>query len=688
MSKSTQNSAQANDIKQTAEWQVEVKHLNNTLSAIDGEIEHLSKNIDEAKADVADLREYYVRGTQIFGDIDPQERVSINERIDNLITIGNAQIDRINLLKRNRQRPYFGRVRFSAGENSDDFYVGLTGVEHEGKYFVYDWRAPICELFYDYGKGAARYRTPHGFVSGEITLKRQFEIADGKLINMFDKGANLYDEYLQNVLNKISTDKLHNIASTIQAEQNAIIRDITNDVAIVQGYAGSGKTTVALHRIAYAMYRLKDLKSANFLIFTLNDAFMSHIEGVLPELGEQNTRSATMAKFIGRLLKLPKHFEESDMFLLRYLRLNKAKKEEIAAKLDLGIKEKVKKFVEKLIDKTTAIKGFKVREIPFAAKLLNRLWTADFCDLPYFDRFDAIAGYVVKKLKADENELVFAQVKEHVLKCFNATVNIEYLYRDFCDEVGLTKPDLTLVKTEDAILMCVLKRELEDMVVKMDIRHIVIDEAQEYPALFIDLIMRLFPRAQFSIFGDKYQQTNPLGIGDLNNIMVMRSHFGTQRFYSLDNAYRSSEEIVEYASRLIGNPRHNAFRLNNGHPVVEKQIADSIEQVASQVIEILEKGITYGGTIGIITGDVESARAITTEIQKVAPHKVCLVESARSAAFAQVQVIPVLLSKGLEFNTVIVVDNGGIYDSELGKNLKFIACTRAINKLYVLQENE
>ncbi len=668
------------------EWQNEVNHLENTLQSIDASIEKLDRDVGELKNVVAELREYYIRGTQIFGDIDPQERVSINERIDNYIEIGNQHIDQIERLKKNRARPYFGRVRFESKIDPADFYVGLMGIEKNGEYYVYDWRAPICELFYDFGLGKAHYKSPNGDITGEITLKRQYEIENGKLIDFFDKDLNLYDEYLQKVLSKISTDKLHNIASTIQMEQNEIIRDLKNDVVIVQGYAGSGKTTVALHRIAYSLYRLKDLKSANILIFTLNDAFMSHIEGVLPELGEQNTRSATLARFAGRLLKFPKHFEESDMFMTRYLGLNDLAKAEILAKLDFSIKEKMAQFVQNLVENTHATKGFKVREVPFTAKLLERLFTRDFSDTPYLDRFNQISKYVLEKIKAKDDELVFAQVKSHVAKCFDADINLESLYTKFCVYAGFSEPDLSIIKMEDAILLCLLKQKLEDMIIKMDIRHIVIDEAQEYPALFIDFLMKVFPRAQFSIFGDKYQQTNPLGVGDLQKIVDMHSHYGDYKLYTLDNSYRSSEEIVEYSSRLIGNPRHNAFRLLNGNKVDERELADTNKMVASQILSILESEIQNGGTIGVIVGDVESAREIESEIKKVAPSKVCLVDSARSDAFAQVQVLPVILSKGLEFNTVIVVDNGGLFDSKLGQNLRFIACTRAVNKLYVLRK--
>lgn len=665
----------------------EIEYLKNTIDVMDKEIASLKKSVAEAKDFVDDLREYYVQGTQIFGDIDNAEQVGINERINNLVDISNDSIFKAEKLLRNRNRPYFGRVRFE-NQDIEDFRIGLMSVESNNKYYVYDWRAPICELFYEYGKGQAQFSTPDGSkVKGEITLKRQYDIKDGELLDFYDVDRDIFDEYLQKILNQISTDKLHNIVSTIQREQDEIIRDLKDDLVVVQGYAGSGKTTVALHRIAYALYRLKDLKSANVLIFTLNEAFMSHIEGVLPEMGEQNTRSATLATFAGRLLKIVKHFEENDEFINRYLDSNDTERNIICQKLNMNVKETVKNWVKKYENKV-AQKGFKVREKAFPPKLLNELYQNEFTDLPYLNRINAIGEYVAKKLKVEKYDDMRVMIKRQVLKCFDASADLEEIYTQFCVENGWGQPDLTKIKTEDAILMCLLKQQLEDMVVKMDIKHIVIDEAQEYPLLFIDFLMHLFPRASFSIFGDKYQRTNPQGIADLQHIIDIKAQYRDAKLYSLDNTYRSSEEIVEYSSNIIGNPRHNAFRLKNGKDVETINIADTNKQIASQIMMILEKEIANKGTIGIITGDVKSAREIEGEIAKICPQKVCLIEDAKSNAFAQIQVIPATLCKGLEFNTAIVVNNGNLFSSELGNNLLFIACTRAINKLYVLENGK
>ena len=667
------------------EWKSEEEYLDKTLKAIDSELENLSASTDENKAFVKDLREYYVHGTEIFGGLDSAEQVGLNQRIDELVDMNFQNIEKAELLTKNRDKPYFGRVKFESKALNDDFRVGLMGIEHNQNYYVYDWRAPICELFYDYGVGEASFRSPQGKIDGRIILKRQIEIEKGKLIGIYEKDVNLFDDYLQQILGKINTDKLHNIVSTIQNEQNKIIRDLRNDVVIVQGYAGSGKTTVALHRIAYALYRLKDLKSANILIFTLNEAFMSHISGVLPELGEQNTRSATIAKFLSRLLKFPRNFEENDAFLIRFSLANQNERKEIEAKLSLDVKKKIVAWVKELESGLVANKGFRIQNQPISPKMLNKWFSVDFSDLAIENRFDAITDLIIRKLKIKSGTNIFDRIREEILVCFGYTKSLAENYAEFCENVGFSKPSFDVIKLEDAILLAVLKSHLKDMVIKLDIRHILVDEAQEYPILFIDFLLRLFPRGNFTFLGDRYQQTNPFGVGDLHKIVDLHAYFGDVMFYELDNSYRSSEEIVEYSSKIIGSPRHNAFRMKNNKPVKEVVIKNEVDLIKALLSEL--NSSSKGETIGIIVGDVESATKIYSKLKKEYS-KICLIKDAQSVATTPVQLMPVALCKGLEFNKAIVVQNGGLFNSEFGTNLYYIACTRAINELIVINCKE
>lgn len=672
--------------KKSAEWVSEVEYLGDTLQVIDKKLNKLNFDIGKSRETVDDLRKYYVDGTQVFGDFDDAEKVTVNQVINENIDLANNNIDKANALLRNRPRPYFGRVDFDSDGERVKAYVGLTGIEEDNNYYVIDWRAPIAELFYEAGKGKARVDIPDGKMDCEVVEKRQYDIQNGELLDAYEIDADMFDEYLQKVLAKVNSGELHNIAGTIQKEQNEIIRNLHDDLIVVQGYSGSGKTTVALHRIAYALYRLRDLNSANILLFTLNEAFMSHINGVLPELGEQNARNATMAKFASRLLKITREFEENDEFLSRYIASTPQQRAQIEAKLDMSIKAKIADFAHEFASVRVAKSGFKIENKGFTADTLNTLF-AKLEDEPLFDKLKKISAIIIHKLKMDKHKSARRIITTKVFECFDVPQNIEGLYDRFLISQGFEPMQRGgKVATEDAVLMCLLKEATSEMIIKMDIRHIVVDEAQEYPLLFIDMLLRLFPRAQFSIFGDKYQRTNPTGIADLREIIDLNAIFGTSKLYTLDNTYRSSEEIVEYCSTLIGNPRHNVFRYSNGEAVEVLPLSKKEVEVASQIASILEKHLATRGSIGIITGDIEFGKKLYKWLTPICRQRLSLVENAQSSALEEVQIVPVGMCKGLEFNTVIVVENGGLFDSDLSQNLKYIACTRAINKLYVFKK--
>lgn len=675
--------------KKSIDWKEEVDYLECVKGVFGRKIKKLDDDVLKSKQTVESLRQYYVDGTQIFGELDNAERVTVNQIINENVELANNNIDKASALRKNLSRPYFGRVDFVEKSSKDYFkaYIGLTGVDENNNYYVIDWRAPIAELFYDYGKGKAKYSIPDGKIEGEVTLKRQYDIVEGNLEDVYDVDGDLFDEYLQKVLSKINEGNLHNIAGTIQKEQNEIIRDLKDDLVVVQGYSGSGKTTVALHRIAYAMYRLKDLKSANILLFTLNEAFMSHIEGVLPELGEQNTRSATLAKFVGRLLKLSTKVEEMDAFLVRFTKLSEKEKEAVNFKLSFEMRDKIFQWAKDFCASRKATTGFKVESKGISLETLN----ASFEKVDgnkIFAKLNLIALAIAKKLKVDRFDFAKRMIREKVYECFDVPNNLIDLYKRMCKDFGVEcKIDGNLYM-EDAVLLCILRECVSEMAIKMDIRHIVIDEVQEYPILFIDFLLRNFGRAQFSMFGDKYQRTNPVGIDDLEQIVKLNAIWGDSKLYTLDNTYRSSEEIVEYSSKIIGSPRHNVFRYSNGQDVEEVLMGDDVCQVVSQVAMILEKIIGNKGTIGIIVGDDEFGQEFYNELSKICPHRVSFIKNAEDEACGQVQILPVILSKGLEFDTVIVIENGGLFNSELGTNLRYIACTRAINKLYVLKHKD
>lgn len=668
-------------------WKEEEQYLNKTVSVIDSRLRDLTSNVDKQNEWALELKKQYIHD---LPDFDEAEFVDNYEKLDQMLSFIDDQVQHARRLRQVRDKPYFGRIDFKIkDEDIMKLYVGITSIDYNNELYVIDWRAPVSELFYEAGRGPASYEAPNGIISGDILLKRQYDIENGKLLNVYDINLNIFDEFLQQVLAKSKGEQLQNIASTIQEEQNKIIRNLKDDVIVVQGYAGCGKTTIALHRIAYALYRLPNLSSANVLMFSPNDAFLTYINKVLPELGEDNTRNATFPKFVRRFLKTNSAIESGDEFVSRYVFLSKEEQEKTSSKLEYAMRQKMSDWLNGLNESLRFNEGFLIEGQNYDVTLLNRLLTEDFRHARYGEKVNLLTDYLSEKMGIKELDKR-ALITEEIYPKLNQPVKLESLYDKFLQDFDYKPIDIdNKINFEDAVLMCVMKELCRNIVLKMDIKHVVVDEAQDYPLIFIDFLIRICKHAIFSFFGDINQKTVPAQLDSLEDITRLDITKDDGVFIELDKTYRSSEEIVEYASGLIGNPRHNAFRLKNGHPVEEIQIAGKVSQISQQVMDILEKIIAEKTTVGIITGDTETAEQIFGELSKViSDHKISFVKNAYSTAGTQVQVAPVMLSKGLEFDAVIIIEKGKLFECEGREKFLFISATRAINRLYVLKDRK
>ena len=668
--------------KGTQDWQEEVQYLEHTKNAIATKVQQINDAIQSRRPIVEEMKEQYTHRAR---DLDSYEKQEVYKRIDDFMLFANEQLELAEHLQKIQSRPYFARVDFVDNEGKNKIYLGLQGVDDGRDTYVIDWRAPVGELFYEYGLGKAQYSAPNGIMSGEVTLKRQYDIQDGILLDAYDVDLNIFDEFLQKILAKVNTAQLHNVASTIQKEQNQIIRDLKSDLIVVQGYVGSGKTTVALHRIAYMLYRLPNLKSTNILIFSPNEVFLRHIAGVLPELGEQNTRTATFPKFVRRLLKLTVPVESIDEFVTRFEGMSTEERNIALQKLDYSMRSKMQDFLTEYEKSLHFTQGFRLRKKVFTRVALNEMLRNDV-GTKILDKVENIKQYICKETNITEPQLVQA-ISDEVLSHLSTTVDMHLVYNLFMNSLGYESIDFGVkIKYEDAILLCIMRELYADLLIKMDIKQVFIDEAQEYSKLFIDFLMRIFPHAQFSMFGDDYQRTTVGAVESLHDIVNLDILHGDKVYYTLDKSYRSSEEIVEYTNALIKANHHNAFRLKVGFPVQELPLADDIDQVSQQVFEILEQVVPTNATVGIIVGDKEYAKSLYDNLAQVIPHRIGLVQDSRSSIDNQIQIVPVALSKGLEYDTAIVLRDEGLFDGEFAQSHLYIACTRAINKLYVFKK--
>lgn len=667
------------------EFKKEEQYLNETLQAIDSRIEGINNAMESQKEFAQELKKDYMHDASMFDSELSNEVAMKYKRLNDFMDFVDDQYALAKRLKEIREKPYFGRIDFLIDGDDEEMklYIGLMSIDYNHQLKVVDWRAPVSELFYEAGKGRGSYEAPNGTISGEIKLKRQYDIENSKLLEFYDVDINLFDAYLQKVLSKAKGDSLQNIASTIQKEQNQIIRNLKDDVLVVQGFAGCGKTTIALHHVAYALYRLKDLKSVNILFFSPNEAFLSYIQKVLPDLGEDNTRSATFPKFIKRMLKTIQPVESSDEFVLRYVFASPKIQQEIDEKLNFSTRQKMKDWLDKKAEKLEFVSDFCFEDIMIDTQTLNGFLKNDFLHAKYREKIFYITNKIFEQMKTEDLAKKEA-VLETLYDCLNAPMHLQDIYAEFLKDFGYSAMDIDdKLFFDDAVLLCVMKELTQNILIRMNIKHIVLDEIQDYPLLFIDFLMRIFKHATFSIFGDIHQKTVPGQLNSLEDICKLETAKDKSHFVELTKTYRSSEEIVEYSSKLVGNPRHNAFRLKNGNPVTELWFEE--KEFLKQILNILKKA-SPSASVGIITGDTETAKEVFDFLcQNFDESILSFIKNAYSVAGTQVQVAPISLAKGLEFDTVIVVEKGKLFEIPQKNKFLFVSCTRAINQLFVLK---
>ena len=275
------------------------------------------------------------------------------------------------------------------------------------------------------------------------------------------------------------------------------------------------------------------------------------------------------------------------------------------------------------------------------------------------------------------------QLYQEIVSRLNKSIDNAQIFNLFMQSKGFLPCDFNgVIKYEDAILLCLYYECVQDLIVAMDIKQIVFGEVQDYPLLFIDFVMRLFPHAQYSMYGDDAQITTAGAMSSLKELSKLDSGYRTSHYYKLTHTYRSSEEIVEYTNKILNIDMHNAFRLKYGQPVEELVTKDTYKNLNS----ILQKTIPNNRSVGIICGDTKVARTIYQKLNDEYKQNTDLITNAKDAGIRQIQILPVTMAKGLEYDTIIVVSDGGVFDGEFGKNHLYIACTRAINKLYVIKK--
>lgn len=660
--------------------------LESTIDIVRKQISTLSTDLYDKETK---LKEFQKMMWDNKAELDPAEMKTLRTSNDLEVFFLEQKAKKFKKLYSIQNKPYFARIDFKTNETEDKIYIGITNVEEDLNYYVYDWRSPICSMFYDYGVGQANYKSPDGIVEGEITLKRQYQINNGKLDNVFDTTINIDDEVLQSVLKENSSEHMKNIVNTIQQEQNVVIRDDKTNNLIVQGIAGSGKTSVALHRIAYLLYKLDYLTSNNVLIFSPNNIFKEYIGNVLPELGEDNTLITTFHEFASTYIKEYYRVEPYSEFLARYYKNEYQNNELIKYKLSDNIIQILENYAKTITNLTRFINDITYKEQTISKEELNDLLKNRYNKFNLFDRFDYIAEKINNRYysgKKQDN----VRIKSLLLKTINTTTNMKDIYKSFYDSQeflndyngyfnrneNIKNLNKKVLNYEDSTLFIYLKFLLTNIPYRVSTKLVVIDEAQDYTLLQYKIIKLLFRNTDFTILGDINQTINPFYKYD--NLNILENIFdGVSKYVELNKTYRSSPEIIEYSNKILNLKHSSAVRRNNNIPV---EIFDTLDY------EILIDKINYlknkYNSVAVITKSIEEANLIHDNIQEEISD-INIVDIDTEKFNKNLIIIPAYASKGLEFDSVIIINN---FDKD--KYLYYVAVTRSQHELIIFNSTK
>ncbi|MEK3835388.1 RNA polymerase recycling motor HelD [Paenibacillus sp. FSL R7-0128] len=758
--------------KHDHEWQKEQERVNGITKLLSTHIRLLSEELGLHRTDVVDMRkDFWEEVTVNFSSPDDlgETSTSLRQQAQILNERERHHLQSSKALKKYKKlvvSPYFGRIDFSeAGDAAaDTIYLGIGSLmEDNGTFLIYDWRAPISSLYYDGAPGPASYETPGGQITGTMELKRQFVIDNGEIEVMFDTGVTIGDELLQQVLSHSADDRMKSIVATIQKEQNAVIRNDRSRMLVVQGAAGSGKTSAALQRVAYLLYKYREVLQADqMLLFSPNPLFNSYVSTVLPELGEENMQQTTFQMYLEH--RLGQEFQLEDVFSQTESLLNAPDGEEayirregIAYKSSVAFLSAIRQYVNllehegmlfkplmfqgkavaskeemerqfysydpgiKLANRIELMTGWLLKKIAaFGAEERSAAWVDEQIELmdnsdyqraynqmrrkggghnDSFDDYDAerilLARYVVsqrlKPLRGWTKRGRFVDVKALYSRLFEGRELIESLdtlqplpeaWDEICAQT-LAAIRGNELAYEDATPFLYLKELSQGFRTNTLIRHVIVDEVQDYSPFQLEFMRRLFPRAKMTVLGDLNQAIYAQGevLGDLAGLVSIYGEENTE-VISLTRSYRSTYEIVEFTRAMIpGGEKIVPFNRRGGEPLLtlvdsEDDLLSSVEQ---DVLKLHAEGYHY---VAVICKTAEESAQVYRELEKRLPVRLVTKETPNFQKGTLV--LPAYLAKGVEFDAVIIYDGSAEkYGREHERKLFYTACTRAMHLLHI-----
>lgn len=649
-------------------------------------LEILQKEVKLSQKSLVEFKKMIWADSSSFDDGDISQAKNMTNEETNKTLEKEKYYQRLSKIEK---KPYFASIVFQDTEGEIfNIYISLTYLkDHHLNNILYDWRSPICSLFYDYEVGPCSYQAPAGIIEGELLRKRQYKIENNELIHVFDNSLNIDDDVLQEVLAEESSEKMRNVVNTIQKEQNKIIRNLEDNQLIVQGIAGSGKTTVALHRIAFLLYQIKNLRSSHILIFSPNHIFTEYISNVLPELGEDNTLQTTFHDYLSYFITEYKEIETFTDFLSRYYSKEEGNIKLVEYKQSDIIIDDLEEYLDDYIENARFIDDIEETKHHLTTlEELNEMLHYKYSNFPLFERINEIAERLSNQFYKGTSKKR-ATFKKLIQNSINFKKDYLQIYYDFYKSkycrISLTDLEINeFIKTdvigyEDSLLFSYMKGILEGFPYEANIRQVVIDEAQDYNKLQYMIISKIFKKAEFTILGDIHQNINPYY--QYESLEKLKDLFsGTSSYLELRKTYRSSPEIIDYTNKILGLHYVNAIRKESNVPVKIRKNITNLEELLIEDIDVL---INKYHRVAVITKDFKEAHKVYEVVKDKFP--ISYIDQNTTKFHKDLIVIPAYLAKGLEFDAVIVYNNRENSYKINERNLLYVACTRAQHELCI-----
>ncbi|WP_283679304.1 RNA polymerase recycling motor HelD [Lentilactobacillus sp. Marseille-Q4993] len=743
---------------ENSEQKKEQLRVDDVVTKLQGKIQSTQAEFDRAHSETKQVQQNYAANTSVnYFEVDDrietsaelQQQRGLVSRLTENEAILKSQLSTFKELKKS---PYFGRIDIQDdGDDDEKLYIGIASFQDlDGEFLIYDWRAPISSIYYNGTLGKVEYDTPMGPQTTNLKKKRQFQIVDGEIKNMFDTNETVGDEMLQDALGQQNDEYMQNIVSTIQHEQNDIIRDTRSDLMVVQGVAGSGKTSAILQRIAFLLYHSRnDLEADEIILFSPNKLFSHYISEVLPSLGERNMRQVTFDEFAAN------RFEGMHVQSLfeRYEDESTATPENETIKnikSTAKFMDEIKQYCEQLTPSELKFADITFnQEVFFSKTEIKNIFASFPRAMATADKFKKTKNELIKQLKAriadetkqdwvneeidqlsderyhdllegkklgdfqdEEAERFYIAkviVTKRLTKVYDAIFNNLFLdpylqYKDFLSQYEVETEnqqawndslhsfmlsiEYHTIPFEDIAPLLYLRDTICGGGQNLAMKHLFVDEMQDYSIAQMKYLRYAFPNTKWTLLGDSEQALFDKVQSPATLLGKLNDAFHTRhsRLISLLRSYRSTYQITSLAKSILPNGSEIEAFKRDGEKP-ELLVCNSQSDAINQLAHKASNLENQFGTIAILTKNQAEADLLGEKLHSKL--QITQLKNADRTLPKGIILMPIYLAKGLEFDAVIGWNiSANNYPNEETVGTLYTMFTRAMHQLVLISIEE